>query len=607
MIGVQIDNTFAELNDDTTIGVELFNPIFNDGDIIKGSSTMPFNLPGAEKSEVNSRLFKNPDVIGNVESFKSIASKLFFGGVPWKSGLLRAKGYDKSVIQANYIFGISTIADNIKTAKLRDIITGQSNTYIQTTLTKGFYIKNNVAFPLKLKVNGREISAVSLANLQGLINQNENETKVSASLSVAGSTPGGAAHPYMFVTVNTLLGGDNHDPAWPISVEPIEDTEVEKAKWYIEPFAMTDYNDAIRDFVDPGVNAVLFFPTLFNPGLYGEASNPKPNDIVNGKNGSGFLLNTIENGTWIVNNRNSIHPFLKVKFVLDQIANEFDIDFEGDWYEDPNTAKMLLDNMTCLDVSMPYIGSKNFVFCRRTFNLSDLVPDVSVVSFLKSLQNRYNLAIYQNEKNGKITIKKRGPVAEATTYNDITSISGPVVPIEDQRLTGIRLKAATDPDDGFVQVDEYTVGVAEDEIKTDISGLRNEFTTGQLDGEDGNVTGPYIRKKIGSKFTFRIFYYLGDVDNGNFVYQGASVNASGYDEKFDGVNGLYEKNWKSWLHKRINRQVLTIDVDFPFRILREVEWDVKSRFDRSNFIIYSISVQLTMKRVTISRVKLYTF
>jgi hypothetical protein len=607
MIGVQIDNTFAELNEDTTISVELFNPIFNDGDVIKGSSTMPFNMPGAEKSEVNSRLFKNPDVIGNIESFKSVDSKLFYAGVPWRSGKLKATGYDKSVIQANYIFGISTIADNIKTAKLRDIITGQSNTFDSLTLNKGFYIKNNVAFPLKLKINGREISASSLINLHGLINQTENETKVSAILGVSGDTPGGATLPWLLVSVNPLLGGDPHDPTWPISVEPIEDTEAEKAKWYIEPVGMSAYGDAIRDFVES--NSLMCFPTRFNPGLYGDAPNPKPNDIVNGKNSSGFLLNTIDNGSFLVNNRNSIHPFLKVKFVLDQIASEFDIEFEGDWYDDPDTDKMLLDNSACLDVSLPFIGTKNYIFCKRTFNLSDLVPDITVQGFLKSFQNRYNLAIYQNEKNGKIVMQKREPIAKANTYTEITSKSGPTAPIDDQRLTGTRLVAVIDSEDALAVTDEHTVGEPEPdgEIKSEISGISSEFTIGQLDGEDGIVTGPYVSKKQNSKTPFRIFYYLGDVDNGTFVYQGASINATGYDEKFSGINGLYEKNYKAWLKKRMDRQVINLDVDFPFRTLREIPWAVKHRYDRSNFLIYSISVQLTMKRVMISKVKLYTF
>lgn len=77
MIGIEVENEFAELNDETAITVELFNPILNDGNVIKGSSTLPFNMPGGEKSELNSKLFKNPDVIGNIESYRSITSRIF--------------------------------------------------------------------------------------------------------------------------------------------------------------------------------------------------------------------------------------------------------------------------------------------------------------------------------------------------------------------------------------------------------------------------------------------------------------------------------------------------------------------------------------------------
>lgn len=605
MIGVQVQDTFAELNDDTTIQVELFNPIFNDGDVIKGSSTMPFNMPGGDKSELNSLLFKNPDVIENTESFKSIASKFFFDGSPWKTGLIRARGYDRETIQANYIFGLRTVADDFKTAKLRDIINGVQTIH-NVQLIKGFYIKNVDSFPLKLKVNGREISATSQADLMVKINQSQNETKVSASAGIIGPTPGGAALPYVVVKVDTTLGGDQHDPEWPISVEPIEDTEAEKAKWYIEALDMSSYNTAITDFVDPVDNTVLFFPLHFNAGLFGDAPNPKPSNIVNAWNSGGFVLNTIGNGSFLVNVSNSLQAFIKVKFILLAIENHFDIKFEGDWYDDADTANMLLDNSACLDVSVPFIGTKNFIFVKRTFELSDLVPDVSVIAFLKALQNRYNLAIYQNEQNGKIVIKKREPVATASNYTDITPISSPAGPIDDQRLTGIRLKATKDENDLAALPDEYTVGEPEEEIKSDISGLNSEFTTGQVDGEDGEVTGPYLKRKAAAKTGFRIFYSLGEVDNGNFTYQGASINATAYDEKFTGVNGLYEKNWKSWLAKRISRRVLNLEVDFPFRTIRALEWDTKHRFDRKNFLIYSISVQLSMTGVKVSRVKLYT-
>ena len=606
MIGVNINGTFADLAEDTSVQVELFNPIFNDGDVIKGSSSMPFNVPGGNKSELNSRLLKNPDVIENVESSNSIDSTLFFSGIPWKRGILRTKGFDKNTIQANYIFGLATVAEDFKTVKLRDIVTGVQTIHTNQ-LTKGFYIKNNVAFGggLKIKINGKEITATSLADLRFKINQNEQENKVTALDIVSGTTPGGAAAPACYVFVNTMLGGDDHDPTWPISVAAIEDTETEKAKWYIEPLSMTSYNSAITNFANPA-NTVLKFPLLFNDKLFGDAPNPKPNNIINGWNSTGYLLNTISNGSFLVNNRTSFQCFIKLRYVLDVIEAAFGVEFEGDWITDADTANMLIDNSACLDVSVPYIGNTNFIFIKRSFSLSELVPDITVVAFLKALQNRYNLAMYQNEYNGKIVLRKREPIAKQTTYTDITALSSPVLSIEDQRLTGIRLSAKIDENDSKALTDEYVTGEVEEEIKTDISGLGAESTTGQVDGETGTVMGPSISRKAGEKFGFRIFYSKGSVNNGTFTYQGASINATAYDERFSGANGLYEKNWKAWLAKRISRRVVNLEVSFPFRTIRSIEYDLKHRFDRKNFLIYSISVQLSMDGIKVSKVKLYT-
>ena len=125
MIGIQLDGDreFLDLYPDTSIRLRLENPLLSGAEKLSpGSFSLPFDLPTGDDSPRNSSKLKNPNVIENNESFVLQKANLFFDGVPFKRGNLKAQiGTDKNA-SSYFTFGLNTISPGFKNAKLRDVV-----------------------------------------------------------------------------------------------------------------------------------------------------------------------------------------------------------------------------------------------------------------------------------------------------------------------------------------------------------------------------------------------------------------------------------------------------------------------------------------------------
>jgi hypothetical protein len=318
-------------------------------------------------------------------------------------------------------------------------------------------------------------------------------------------------------------------------------------------------------------------------------------------------------------NLNGIHPFIMMKFVFDKIAQYFDFEWEGDFYESIAFEKMLVWNPNNLDHYQEFLGTQPFQFWKRSFNLKDLVPDMSVREFLKAVQSRYNLGIYTNEKTGKIKIVKREPIAKDRTYTDITNLSGRIGPFDDLSVSGFKLSSKIEKDDKKAIEDFYVVGDGEIDLESELSGISNTFSisNAQRPYITGTVTGPWVTQSQDSDFEFRVFYYDGAFFNGSLFYPKASIHhwlnpdntSLDYYETFAGDNGalgLYEKFWKRWLLYEQRRKVVPLEINYMLGELKHFDWELKRRFDRNNYLVKSLEFTLTNTGLSTCKAELYT-
>lgn len=607
MIGLKISGKNAEMNPGTSISMKLVNPIFNDDNLSPGSYSMPFELPGGEVSPVNAAIFKNPDVIENVEEFVKQDADLSFDGVLFKKGKIRLKSVSPKILSAHFTFGLSAISDEFKTKKLRDLL-DEVIVIDNTAITKKIYLKQNGTFskPFPIIVNGKNYEADTMALMVSAINANTDLPKASALLVTDGISSGGLAAPYMVLSSAT----STTDPLTELSVDVDTNnffntgTSENELKWQVHGEIGDIENDAYYNpfwtslqgyFTGAYPDQKLRFPAVFNTAL----------TLYNGLMMDGANPTLIRNevapdNSFRVNNRNSVHPFVRVKWVLDRIATYFGVQLDGDFYNSGDTDEMLIWNPNSLDLPLPYIGKTPFIFWKRSFNVKDLVPDITVVALLKALQSRYNLAVYFNERTGKVLMSMRENIAKSVLSDDITPRCSPVMEVDDMAITGAKLSATREEDDLVATDDFLDIGDPETELKTKLSALQS-FTTRATLG--GDVLGPEVIHPPDSAFEVRVFYYKGLFNNGTLSYPQAHINATNYSEGFP---ALYEYFWKRWIAYVLRRKLVKVEIEFPIGDLLAFDWELKRRFDRNNYLVKSLDFALTPRGLTVCKAELYT-
>jgi hypothetical protein len=627
MIAIKLegDSDFLETSPDTTISMKLENPIFGDADKLSpGSYSLPFNIPVGEASPRNAAKLKNPDVIENNEAYQLQKASLFVSEssidapIPFKSGNIKTKTSNGNSASAYFTFGLNSISSEFKTAKIRSILSENfiisSNPYTRSIFIKNLWVEGGDLH--SLEINGELYTDDSLSGLSVLIN-NYYDANIGLGtnnwLPRSELTIDGKIHLRMAATID--VGGFpvltySTDPHIPLYVRTADN---DKPNWQIQAFDMSAYYSDFQTFLSGYLsgaypNNKLRFPVYFNANLYaGETT--RDGELINGVSSTGIIPNDANwgynNGNpEAVKNVNSLQPFVLLKYVIDKIADYFGFEMEGDFYELLETEDILIDNNQTLDLLQDFIGNNKFAFWRRSFNLNEFVPDMSVVDFFKGLQSRYNLAIYYNDNSRKVRMQMRETMAKGYTYDDITSICSPVDGIDDQRVAGYVLRTKKESSDDFSVEESFTIGDAEAEQPI-LCGRIQRVQSKIVDG--GVLTGPYVSRKNAEEFGLRVFHYKGIQSNGAYNFPKADINGVTINESFtDPGNNLYTKFWQYWGMFDQNRLIVKLKVNFPLRRLLYFNWELKRRFDRSNYIVKSLDIRITNGGIEVTNAELAT-
>lgn len=625
MIGIKLegDTDYLDTREDTSIDITLENPLLGDADRLSpGSYSLPFNLPGGDASPKNAKKLKNPDVLANNEAYAKQLADLFFDDIRYKSGILKSGSAKGNAIETYFTFGLNSLAPEMKTAKLRDLV-NEDIIIDNSAITKKIYVAYSAGGTRAITVNGKEYSAADWSTIAIAINADADLALDSgkympyAQVVLAGGadSPNGWLSPEYIVIwlslyytyhdpeldMDFLLRQDNTDPLSELSV-----TVESLTNFSFDVFDMTGYYAGFQTFLAGYLNGVyptekFRFPLMFNANLHnGELLKFKE------------VINLSADGVMSTNDflqsraGNSVQPFVRLKWLLDKIADEYGFEWSGDFYDDAETAARLICNSVTLDVPQEFVYNRKFIFWKRSFNINELVPEISVVDFLKRICSRYNLATGVDEETGKVFLQYLEPVAKANDYEDITSISSPTDGNEDQRTTGFTLSCKKEETDAFSLDETLTVGDAEDTLEIGCGRLF-QLTSDVIGG--GLVSGPRVSVKNNDKFSLRIFHYKGFVDNGEFIYPAADINGTVTYEALNDfiVNiGLYNRFFKYWLLFEKNRRLIKLKVNWPLRQLLRFDWSLKRRFDRSNYLVKSVNVKMTNSNLKVSEVELIT-
>jgi len=608
MIQIQVNGEYLELFPDIRINMQLRNPIFADGDIIPGSFSLPFDLPGGDLSGNNARILNNPDLVeSRTGKLKFTNVTIYFDGVPFKSGELIINPVSGKSYRGNFNFGLRTIASDFKSSKIRDIIDEVISMTVETYSKKIYAAPSGgTSSPYKIHINGKDFEGATLQDLATDINNEIWDPDITATYVSTGTTPLGYSAPFI-----TIVPANPTDPDTEFHVDSENNEYSTRANWYIEAEPVTTYVNSIKTFVESYISSTpaddkLRFPMVYNDGFYEEY---KTAPILMPKS-QRFWANYAPDGTlrtndpnygatntkpFMIYNYTNVQPFIPLKYIFDQIANSFGFTYEGDFFDDPYYLEALFSSSFVIDKEMPYIGPLPYLFWLPSFNLRELVPDITVEELFKGIQKKLNLAISYNEDLNAIRIIKRGPIFQDTSYIDLSEISGPVDDIDVVAVDGVRLESKIDESDLLAVDDYFESGSPELIISSIFSGLEGDYTAGAYQFLK-------LRQKALEDFTPRLVFYKGiDGTNG---YPKASY--LGWEMKFSGISGLGETAWKEYIRFLKSRKQISLKMDMPFRTLKAIDWEKKYRIHDSVFFFKSIDINLTMKGISISKVDLFS-
>lgn len=619
MISIRIQDSYLTLYPTTRISLRIYNQIFSDNDFIKGDYSLGFDVPGAEDAPENAALLGNPDVVQQDFVPRRIAATLLLYGAHYENCLITTTKTTPKSYTIALLFGLATIADDFKTKKLRDLLAGQTRT-IQGARRRIIYLKPVGSLPYRITVNGQLFeSSISLLHLANQISVPSGYVNVVADHVTSTNTSLGVSPPFLQVLARNpanVTEDVTYRNDYELYVDAAEDTATERNKWYVEAEDEDTYHTQVQNFMAPYLTTTppdeaLSFPTVFNNKTYGDEL-VQDNWVQNAWYNNLAVTNDANYGVtyskpFVVKNLNTIHPFIRLRWMLDQIADYFQISFEGDFYTDEILNNKLIWNSMPASFAQAFIGKRKYIVHKQSFDLSELVPDISVIDLLKALQARYNLAIYQNPDNKNIVLRRRDAVWKNFFYNDITHLSSPKSEIENQFLAGFSLKSLRDTGDADSVDDVITIGSkVELEIEAKCSGIYSYIFSGIFIGV--GFGGAKVSAPIKDKAPLRIFYDAGRLTYLDSThYRGSNISQAGLpDEKFTGSNGLYEKEYKAYLRSRAKQKEIKLNCSFNLIDLFRIANEVKLRYDRTDYLYREIIADFTMTGLGISEVTLIT-
>lgn len=639
MIGIEVNGEFLDLYPTTRINLKLFNPIFGDNNIIPGSYTIPFDIPGGDSSPKNARILKNPDVIENPESRTNHIATLYIDGVKYKKGQLSTVKAGNKQINCKFTFGIATISEDIKTIKITEIcdeeivmasnsftkqiyleclvvpnaadpstassITVNGVVYQATDQSIGGVVKINEDF-IAVSGGGADIATTNKAFVIA-INNNTDDPRVAAANSGSGFTIQPFYSPGELESVLTADFPSEQSTHWSINASTFEAAYNDNVITFLNNYLTeTPSDDRIR------------FPMKRNLSLYDDERIKHRLgffnfNLINYNYGGAYVLNKVKdtsNSNLRPFNRTSIAPAVTLKWVLETIATHFGISYEGDFFDDPDYPKIVFEHSNTLDIRMPFIGSVDWLATRRAFNVNEFIPDLTVTELFKSIQSCFNLAVYLNEKTGQLRFQKRESILAALTSENITSLCSPTPGPNLEVEEGVRLERTIDSSELTAVADFFEAGTSSKKVEMKVNSLFEQDNVkispdtglGSASALDFNI--PLSKRNLNHTIPLTFMFYA--LKNNGTNYSTANINLADANFTLPGANGLALKRWKKYLTFLFNRKGVPVDITFQVRHLLDIDWELKYEFDRVKYLINSLDITLTMRGVEPTKAELYT-
>lgn len=581
MIQIEIPGKgFLQLPASAALSLRLNNPIFADDDFIPGDYSFPFDVDAGDSNGHNANLLSHPDVPENAAGTYEIPGvNLYIDHLLYRTGKLVVSKSTGNKASLNFSWGINNIRADFGTTKIRDLVEEEVVITTETYHKAAVIDFDGMALAsYKVKVNDTVFENLTMSGLATDINA---DARFTAEFKSTGDDWGVTGDR---ILIAPATGATDITTEFTVNFEPAENVW----RWHITINPENDFYFWFADFLDDQyVNPT---PYLFWPYVYAAGYLPGIHDI-NAVNSGGYIFSG-NNGY-----QGSVYaPFLSLKHLMDSITTEFGIIFDGDFFTSDWYDRALFWNTNKMAALQKYGREWEYLFLYNSFNVRDLVPDLTVEELLKGLQKKWNLSVVFSQDGTRISINNRKPVVLDNTFIDWTAMSSPPQEIDfGQFVTGYKLISPRQQDDFNDADDTYIIGTPTQEINGIIGSIKSDI--------GGSIVGPYPGQAAGSDFIPRLFFYIGEVTENGITYHKASHKNP--EVNYGGATGLGETVWKDWLNVLKSRLTVTFTIKLDFRHINRIDWSRKVMIDGVPYLIKSIDVRIKSSGFEPAKVVMY--
>jgi hypothetical protein len=293
------------------------------------------------------------------------------------------------------------------------------------------------------------------------------------------------------------------------------------------------------------------------------------------------------------------NPSYYLHWVLRKVCLYLGFEATGDFFTDPDTKTLIIDNTGFLDMADVFAADGCKLAPARH------LPNIKMAEFFKVLRTTFKLAIYFDGNERKAYFNYAPQIIQNTDGVDITGYTEPGITIQSYVPSGYEIIQASDDDDAlfknFEYVKSYFIGDNKDpqkltsftgtlfmtDLKEERPGLgstwriprKNQVGNGYTPSALG--TDAYNEKGYGkNEFSFRLLNYRGSrLDSkGNQYFYATSdgKDSDGVEHPtalclwLGGTNGLINRFLKKWLMFFLRTEEVEITAHLPGDLLLQL-------------------------------------
>lgn len=601
MIGIKIDNEYLDMKPDAAIELQINSPFFAD-DIIPGTYSIPFTVP---RSERNERILQKP--LAQYTGSRKYNSQLYINFINWLDGQLNLRNIGTYTYSMNLQSALANLGESFRDQKIRDLL-DEEIVIDSANHPKIISLQPPVGYDagdgVSLMVNGQTFQNTNMVTMANDINELEN---VDVTFYHSGwPGPGGTVGGLYFTLQNSETPND-----------PLADLYIDRQGWQwqiLENDWRTNYFDAMTTYLNQFIAA-----TPPHPGIrFPQFRNDKPVSenltgavaFTNYQKDSVFFRTGVNVTTPI--NSNGIAPCVLLSYIFDKIKTKFGLQFKGDFFDNPDLQSLLFIPRVTMSVPKPYLREdRDFVFWRRSFNIKDFVPDITVGDLLKNLQKLFCLHIGYDNRYNIINVNLRNDAVTANSYVDRTRRSSKLSNVEVPDGLGYTLRSRPVQDDSYRPANsdlnpqaEIIVGDGNTTFESAFMGMAEEDITAGVVSFYG-VRFSQEWEELGGNFEPRLAFYRGINERtaGN-QYAEARQQTHRYSLAWPGEKGLYKVFWQSYLRMLQLGYTAETDMILYVKDLVDFNFEEKQRIDGRDYMIRAITLRANMYSLKASKVTL---